>query len=528
MKTAPLSLFTLLLPFMMHGQLLTEVSRHVATHRDSMPYFGESVAQSDQYAVIGARFDVYDANGGNPLLGAGSVYVLEKDNNGNWQTDAKITPSDRHEYMYFGWDVATFGNYVVVGAPKAKTTVNGQLTVTGVVYIYKKVNGTWIFLQKLDASDKVANNGIGGFGLAVAIQDSLLVAGHPNNQGLVLEGKVYTFELNQNGQFSEIGKFSSPNASDYMRFGADVALHNGQLLVGSAGDNMDLNGQNMVSSAGSAEVFNYTGQGNWNFVQRFVPTVRNSLTQFGSAVDIWNDQMIVGARGESVLNGAPNNYNFTGAAYIYEKSNGSWSLSKKIMMPSIDSHDYLGWSVSIEQGKAAIGALFDEDGDVNSSALSFSGTVLYYKKDNGSWILNQTLLASDRDSGDYFGCALDLHNGELLVGAYGQKEDANGSNYRSKAGMVYHFTSGSSIGMEENHPDEDLLYPNPAMDVLHVRRSMKGFEVRISGLDGILYEGMRSEEDHLDLDLSHLVPGTYIVQLIDEVKSECYRILVID
>ena len=95
--------------------------------------FGQSVAISGHYAIVGAYGDNY---------ATGSVYIFEINSDGTWNQNqnAKITADDAGYSDNFGYSVAISGNYVIVGAPSNDDVPNSS----GSAYIFERgANGTW-------------------------------------------------------------------------------------------------------------------------------------------------------------------------------------------------------------------------------------------------------------------------------------------------------------------------------------------------------------------------------------------------
>jgi hypothetical protein len=95
----------------------TQLSKIVASDREAVDLFGQSVNMSGDYAIVAARLQDYDVLGGNFQEDAGAAYIFEKDVNGNWQPAQKLVASDRFEMREFGDDTGISGNYAVVGCP---------------------------------------------------------------------------------------------------------------------------------------------------------------------------------------------------------------------------------------------------------------------------------------------------------------------------------------------------------------------------------------------------------------------------
>ena len=143
--------------------------------------FGESVAISGNYVIVGASYD--DTNG--------SAYIFERNSDGNWEQKQKLTASDPAYSDDFGESVAISGNYAIVGAKENDDDGDN----TGSAYIFKRnSDGTWTQnqTQKLTASD-AADGDL--FGHSVAISENYAIVSAPgSNDDGADSGSAYIFE----------------------------------------------------------------------------------------------------------------------------------------------------------------------------------------------------------------------------------------------------------------------------------------------------------------------------------------------
>eukprot|EP01084_Bolivina_argentea_P183079 315978_1 len=108
-----------------------EVSKLIASDGATGGYFGYSVSIAPPFALIGAYFDD-NSNG----IRAGSAYIYEKDNNGSWNEVSKLLASDGVAGDNFGWSVHGMKLVVLLH--------HLQLLGAGSAYIYEKDNnGSW-------------------------------------------------------------------------------------------------------------------------------------------------------------------------------------------------------------------------------------------------------------------------------------------------------------------------------------------------------------------------------------------------
>jgi hypothetical protein len=109
-----------------------------ASDKDDTDYFGESVAISSNYIVVGARSEDHDESGSNQLSNSGSGYIFEW-NGTTWVEVNKITAADRNDNDFFGEKVAISGNNVVIGALQEDHDESGgaQMNNSGSVYFYE-------------------------------------------------------------------------------------------------------------------------------------------------------------------------------------------------------------------------------------------------------------------------------------------------------------------------------------------------------------------------------------------------------
>jgi hypothetical protein len=191
-------------------------------------------------------------------------------------------------------------------------------------------------------------------------------------------------------------------------FGNAVALHGTTAMVGAE----QANGVN--AEQGAVYVFDLAG-GSWIESQKLTADDGAGMDVFGDAVAFQDDTAIVGAYGATV-----NDLAFQGAAYVFTRSNGSWSQAQKLSPDDGTDFNFFGESVALDGTTALVGA-------------PLAGAVYVFQQSGGTWAQTQKLNADDEGLSDQFGYSVLVDGSTAFVGAYG-----NGENFFQ--GAVYVFT----------------------------------------------------------------------------------------
>ena len=115
-----------------------------------------------------------------------------------------------------------------------------------------------------------------------------------------------------------------------------------------------------------------------------------------------------------------------------------WRYVQKAKMTASDpgSSDYCGSSVSVSGDTVVVGAAYDDD-----NGQSNSGSAYVFTRSGTTWTrTNKLSAASDAGSNDYFGSAVGISDGTIVVGAYAK--DRNSTTLA--AGAAYAFALSSS------------------------------------------------------------------------------------
>ena len=173
----------------------------------------------------------------------------------------------------------------------------------------------------------------------------------------------------------------------------------------------------------AAYIFTRSGS-TWSQQQKLTASDGLSGDNFGKTVHISGTSVIVGSQ--------KNQSN--GAAYIFTRSGSTWTQQAKLTASDGAADDYFGTSVVIDGDDAIIGAFIDNSG---------AGSAYIFTRSGSTWSQQAKLTASDAQSGDRLGMAVDINNDYAIVGA--SYEDEGGA----QAGSAYIFTRSGSTWTQQ-------------------------------------------------------------------------------
>ncbi len=378
-----LSLLTLLF-LTIQSQIVNEIQTLISSDIAEEDFFGNAVAITDNYMMIGAGYD--DDNGSR----SGSVYVYEKLDNqweqtakliasdgsendffgytitmndewafissvgadtyagkvyvfhnisGVWQEESILTASDATEYDFFGYAMDNSGEYVVIGAYGN----DDAATESGAIYLFRWVDGSWIEHQKLTAEDAAAND---KFGISVAMNNSFVVVGAPENANEgVKTGSVYLFH-NAMDDWIPFDKLTAEDAALGDHFGSSVAIDDYYFVVGAEYKNEG------ETWSGAAYVYQDYGD-NWEQTAKLTPTDPALYQYFGHSADVFQNHILIGGKGETSFS-----QDQKGVAYMfnYTSENNTWNTLAKIQPQEYEASDFFGRSVCMSSNAILIGA----------------------------------------------------------------------------------------------------------------------------------------------------------------------------
>jgi hypothetical protein len=355
-----------------------------ASNTRAHAHFGASLALSTDTLTVGAPNESSGAKGiggdkfDSSAAGSGAVYVFTR-SGGSWGQEMYIKASNTSVYSGFGSSLAIDGDTLAVGAP-GEPSGNGQQTDTtapdsGAVYVFTRSGGVWTQQAYIKASNISASR----FGTATALRgDTLAVGavGESSGNGIPTDisarnaGAVYIF-TRSGTTWSQQAYLKSPKPQIDAFFGGSVAMAADTVAIGAAGESRSAAPGD--TNAGAVFVFTRSGA-NWSLQS----SVRASNTapedEFGGAVALTDDKLVVGATGESSgstgINGGQLNLGTprSGAVYVYTRSGTSWAQSAFVKASNTRADSFFGRSVALRGETLAVGA----DGE-SSNATGIDG-----------------------------------------------------------------------------------------------------------------------------------------------------------
>jgi hypothetical protein len=379
----------------------------------------------------------------------------------NEGSTSKLAPADGEAGEQFGRSIAIQDDTALVGAPHDDVSGRSE---SGAVYWYERSGATWEARGKITSGEYEATD---QFGWAVDIAGDWAFIGAIGHKGAVF---VFTRE---DGGWRQQRKLTASDGNLGDNFGKALALDTDRAIIGAPQD-ADPFGTN----GGAVYVFEKIS-GQWAEAGKLLPSEGNQRDLFGKSVAISGDVALVGAYG----NEAGHDGN-GGAAYVFRFETGTWEEIARIRPEAIASVDNFGRAVTVEDDRALISGLVEDDeGNRRDAAFIFersgegwretaqltpptedttgdpgksvaldgdrallgaymndtakgdrSGSTYVFERENGIWQRRASLVPADGDRGDYFGRALAAENGTAIVGAP-LDEDPNGD----EGGSAYVF-----------------------------------------------------------------------------------------
>jgi len=341
--------------------------------------FGTALVADGEWLAVGATgADQPGVNGG------GQVYVAGRGQQPWPRTGGHAANNSRTGFSIFS--VAISGDTALIGVPGATVDFAPY---RGLVYVYERSGGGWQFLQELTAADGREND---GFGATVAVEGDTAFIAAPaadkDGEGFASDGVVYVYERSGGGWSFVRRLVAGDDTGTSGAFGRAIDLDGDRALIGAWG---------------AAYTFTHGATG-WEPEQRLNASVTDTVDRFGTAVALDGGTALVGA----IYAGDGDE----GRAYLFTREGGSWQVGPALAAENGQENDRFGLSVGLDGNTAVAGADWAAVGE-----NSRQGAAYVFQNLGGGWTQTQRLVAPDGGEDNYFGAALALDQGSLLLGA---------------------------------------------------------------------------------------------------------------
>jgi hypothetical protein len=191
----------------------------------------------------------------------------------------------------------------------------------------------------------------------------------------------------------------------------------------------------------------------WSQRQKITSTPRGVGAQFGNAVAMSGNTMVVGARYDGTTASQ------AGAAFVYVLSGGTWTQQAVLLANDGAVADKFGYSVAISENTIVVGAFNDD------SPLSNAGSAYVFVRSGTTWTFQQKLTAGDATADDQFGNSVAITGEVIAVGANHADLPSN-----SEAGAVYVYLRTGTVWAQTQRlsPSLDVLLGDHFGDSLAV------------------------------------------------------------
>lgn len=381
--------------------------------------FGNAVAIDND--VLVAANSNYD--GTHELLGAARVYHLV---NGVWQSTALLEEINTYNFpngdiaewvgIHYANDVDVFDDKIIIGAEDFDSDGLGNIGPDGMAFIYERDGDNWNQWAELSEEVAVTNS----YGHEVAISASWAVVSDHNEAHPAAAG-----------------------GADMKKAGCIYVYDVSGMAIGV--------GEKIVATDGFGPTGGFSSNGD----------------RFGSAIDLDENRIIVGA---------PYKNGKEGQAYIYEFDGAQWQESI-LAVAGLETNDYFGDEVAI-LGDIAVVTASGKDNPAGQQ----SGAVYTFEKQGADWVLGTVLYPqADFSHEADFGASLALDGTNLYVGA--PLFDGQGPFVSNQGAVfVYDYNAG------------DIAWENESISVSTIQYLNANFGECVAADDGLYAVGAPDEQ----------------------------------
>lgn len=323
--------------------------------------------------------------------------------------DAEVFPTpDELTPVGFGTDVAVEGNRALISMPAADHGA-GRIAV-----FHRNPSGEWLRAGQLRFAS--APNGVSKVelqgGIAVVASDDTVYVLRPNGSGgsparqtLQLDSGAFIQDLKYDGETAVVGT-------------------RGAVYVFTINQRTAVRRQKITSPSGLAS------------------------DDFGAAVAVFRDALVVGSPGFN---------NDQGAAYVYRLRGAKWVRTQTLLAADGEADDHFGSAVAIRFGLIVIGAPnADAEYDDEFGELTRMGAAFIFTQRADRWTQRRKLTPSDDGIEAFlsFGTHIEINSGRVLIGAPGLR----GLTFDGGSLFVYARHGSTLIGVAQAIESNELGY----------------------------------------------------------------------
>jgi len=407
-------------------------------------------------AISGSDMAVSCAGILSPSAAPGKVFLFNSESD----TMQVLFPNDAEANDYFGATLAMHDNHLVVGAP-----YSGE---TGAVYIYTKIDGTWVQTQKL--TFPIGSSGQ-RFGIQVVLNNDFLFVANLFNpvQALPVQGSIVAYHL-ENDSFTFFQQFGF----DIMNETAQLATENDRLGVLV---NVDTDG----SPSGWRFRSYVQSPSNW--------TVEGDTNSLGDADNLPRALGIANGEGYILFS----SLGLESRVATLSLNGTTWEQSNLTIVSGLSDHIFS--SLVVTGDYMAVGST------EYLLQIERKFPVNVFHRTGNSWNLVQTLFGDGpADHDDYFGSILATDGEKIIIGAPLEGEVIT-------TGRAYYFDT--LLGLPSPGPSVVRVFPNPTDGPL----SIEGPAVVRSTVFSLAGQKLLTSSSPTTLSVRDLASGVYLLQM---------------
>jgi len=260
------------------------------------------------------------------------------------------------------------------------------------------------------------------FGEPVSISgDRVAISSRFHDDFFDSSGSVYVFVRNATDWVEE-QKLNPSDPKSGGQFGWALDLNGDHLVVGAPFG---------ATSTGTANVFLRSATG-WNEIASLQPSDGAVGDEFGRGVAIDAGTAVVGAPGSDTFGTS------SGSVYVFVQSATGWNETQKLTPPGIMNGDQFGVSVAIRGDTILVGA------DGTREPHPGCGAVYVYARDGNSWDFEARWFLEDVAANQTLGRVISLDGDTGVSGAIGDSDPG----FFTGTGYIFSRTSLQIPGVE--------------------------------------------------------------------------------